>query len=630
MIRKIKFLLGLFLVCLFPLTSSEIKAEEFNPTFSSIDLGKIVITGSRVEQAYKKCTQNISVFSEEDIEESRAGEISEVLDLLPAVDILEYGSLGSTRSIYIRGASPKQVLILIDGRPIMSPGDGQVDFNEISLSNIERIEVLRGPASSMYGSSAVGGVVNIVTKRGTEKMQTEFTTKFGSFATKQVSLSHGYKIDDFDYFLSYDYLASHGHRDNSNYLSNAVNTKLGYQINQDHRLQFSGGYYNSELGIPGKLSWHTNNRKQESFDRYVDFAYQGKVLDGQELSLKLFHNIDRLEYYNTITPLDKETNQCKLYGIDSHYSHSFSDNFRLGFGFTHQNNKINSSTTRKHSYHFEGLYLESEIDLWDRLNLKSGLRLDDYSTFGDYLSPSVSLSFWLTKKVKLHSLAAKSFRAPTLYDLYWPWQDLEEYTQEGNPDLSPEKAISFEAGITNYFSDKFKLGLTLFKTKYKGLIDWAHDAAEHHTPENVAAAVTEGAELEAEFILRDRLKANFNYTYLEAKNLSTKKWLTYRPRHLYKLRLLYSPFCWEMGVSASYKTKVFDNKTNTRSLKHYFIMDLDFSYKISDNTKLFFEIKNLFDLNYQEKYDYSMPGRALYGGVKLTFQVSYYFFIQLT
>lgn len=598
------------------------------PVFSRValaedmDLEKIVVTASKIEQTYRHSTRNISIITRKDLKSTPIDEVTEMLDLLPSVDIIEYGSTGSTRAVHTRGASSSQVLTLIDGRPVNTPRDGQADFNQIPLSNIERIEVLRGPASSMYGANAVGGVINIITRQGSEKMQTETYSKFGSFATKHASITNGYKIKDFDYFIAYDYFAFHGHRDHADYLSNNVNTKFGYQLDKDNRIAVSSGYYNSEANTPGEVTSQDLDDRQEAFKRYVDLTYTGKLAEGQSIFLKTFHALDRLEFTEEFDPflgmrVDKSTHQTKVYGLDAQLSQVFLSIFRTALGTTFVENRLNSSSSGKHTYNAKGIYFESEVDVFKQGTAKFGARWDDYSNFGDRISPSASYEFWLFDTVKFHALAAKSFRAPTFNDLYWP----DEGWAVGNPNLTPEKAISYEAGISGYFLNRFKTDVTLFKTKFKDLIEWAPNADQTvWRPQNVNSAITKGVELEMEFKVFEKLRSNFNYTYLESKDTGTKKWLIYRPRHLYKLRLMYSPIPkLELALTTIYKTKRFVNPGNTRFLKHSCVPNLGISYKLNETATLDFEIKNIFDRDFQEEFGYSMPGRAFYGGLKLAF-----------
>lgn len=623
---KLKFIICIFWTAILVLSRSTfVEGADSEDSRYAIDLERIIVTPSRIEQGYRYSTQNTSIVSGEELESSGITEVTEVLDLLPSVDILEYGSTGSTRSVHTRGASSSQVLTLIDGRPVNTPRDGATDFNQIPLSNIERIEVLRGPASSIYGASAVGGVINIITKSGKDEMYTQTLNKFGSFNTKSSSFTHGHKVKDLDYFISYDYLASHGHRDNADYLSNNVNAKLGYQLGDNNHISLSSGYFNSEVGTPGLLSYVDLDDQQETFKRYIDITYKGRILEEQDIIFKLFHNIDRLEFVETFVPMDKTTHQTKVYGMDNQISHTFFDIFRSAIGVSYQEHRLNSTTSDKHTYNLKAAYFESETDFFNKGSLKLGARWDDYSNFGDELSPSASFNYWLFEKIKLHGLAAKSFRAPTFNDLYWPreeyfWEGISVGGVEGNSSLSPEKAASYEIGISGYFLERFKTDVTLFKTNFDDLIEWTVDNAWWWRPQNTSSATIKGLELETEFVLKEHLKANFNYTYLESKNKNTKKWLIYRPRHLYKLRLTYSPLPkYELGLSTIYKTKRFANATNTSILGNYFVVNPNFSYKINDRAQVLFEAKNIFDEDYQEERDYSMPGRAFYAGLKVTF-----------
>jgi len=618
--RRLRRAIGIFWL-LGLVLSKAILAEESDAERYEIDLDKIVVTPSKIEQGYKYSTQNTSIITKEDIEDSGVTEVTEILDLLPSVDILEYGSTGSSRSVHTRGASSSQVLTLIDGRPVNTPRDGVTDFNQIPLSNIERIEVLRGPASSIYGAGAIGGVINIITKSGKEKMYTEALNKFGSFTTKLSSFSHGYKIKDLDYFISYEYLASHGHRDNADYLSNNVNTKFGYQLNTDNRVSVSTGYYNSEAGTPGLLSNIDLDDRQDACKRFIDMTYNGKMFEGQDIVLKIYNNSDRLEFIETFDPLDKDSHQTKVYGMDAQVSQILFDVFRTAIGLDYKEHKLDSSTSNKHTYNLKALYLESELDFFDKGSMKLGARWDDYSNFGDKISPSASFNFWLFDEMKLHGLVGKSFRAPTFNDLYWPSEDWGIWGGvEGNQRLGPEKAISYEVGVSGYFLERFKSDITFFESRIDDLIEWTADSSWWWRPNNVSSATIKGLELESEFVIEKHLKANLNYTYLEAENRNTNKWLIYRPRHLYKLRFTYSPLPkYELGLNSIYKTKRFANEDNTSVLSHYLVVNSNFTYKINNSIYVLLEAKNIFNENYQEERDYSMPGRAFYGGVKLTF-----------
>jgi len=601
-------------VCMILSASGVFASEE------GVDLGNIVVTPSRIGEAYRYATQDINVVDEGQIAQSGAHDSTEILGTLPSVDVLGYGGLGSTQSIQIRGATSSQVLTLIDGRPVNSPRDAMTDFNQIPLSNIERIEVLRGPASSMYGSSAVGGVVNIITKSGKEKMETSFSNIAGSFDTRITSFTHGYKVNNVDYFISWDNISSEGIRANADYKSNNVATKVGYQFDPDNHIGIASGYYNARAGTPGLLSNEDLNDRQNTAKDYIDLTYTGKILEDQDILIKLFRNRDRLEFIETQDPLDKTSHQTWVYGLDAQVSQRISEMLRLALGITGQDSTIDSTSSGKHEYNLKGAYVDSEFSWEDILVFKLGARWDDYSNFGDRISPSASLAVWLSKRLKLHALVGQSFRAPTFNDLYWPREDGGIWGGvEGNPHLGPEKATSFEAGFSLYYK-RLTADITLFKTNYRDLIEWASDATEWWRPENVSAATIQGVDINTEYRIADPLKVNFNYTYTESQNRHTKKWLIYRPRHLYKLGVAYAPVeKLKLGMNAIYKTKRFHDKENTVFLKQYAVVNFDCSYAVRPSFEIVFEVKNLFDRTYQEERDYPLPGRAFYGGIRTRF-----------
>lgn len=585
------------------------------------DLGKIVVTSSKLEQAYRQSSQNIGIISNKEISATGANEVSEVLNSLPSVDVISYGSPGAARMVHSRGASSEQVLTLVDGRPLNTPRDGLADFNQIPLSDIERIEVLRGPASNIYGANAVGGVVNIITKNGTKKMQTDIVSEFGSFRTKIDSLAHGYKIGNFDYFLTYDYLDSCGHRNNSEHRSNNATTKFGYSLNDDNKVWLAAGFYNAETRDPGPITNEDLQAHQNNLNKYFDLTYSGKLIEGQSLYLKIFRTADRLEYIRTFDPLDKDAHQTNVYGADAQFSQKFFDIFRTAIGANFQEQSLNSSNSGKNSCIVKGLYAESEIDIFKQGALKFGARWDDYSTFGDRISPSASMYFWLFDTIKFHSLVARSFRAPTFNDLFWPREDYGIWGGvEGNPNVRPETATSYEAGFSTYVFKKFKTDVTLYKTKFRNLIEWAMDRNFWWRPSNVSSATTQGVETEIEYDIQEHLKAKFNYTYLESRNSSINKKLAYRPANLYKLGLIYTPFeKWEIGLNALNKGARYADTDNSLILRNYTVVNFNTSYKITKYAQLLFEVKNIFDRTYQDELDYSMPGRSFYGGIKLEF-----------
>jgi len=619
--RRIK---GLTVFCVslcafFSITNS--CAEDEGSSRSVLNLAKIIVTPSKFAQYYKDSPVNINIIDEEEIKQSGAVEITQVFDSLPAVDVIDYGSFGTQKSVHSRGASSSQVITLVNGRPVNTPRDGQANHNQIPLNNIERVEFMRGPASSIYGANAVGGVINIITKSGKKKMFTELSSRTGSKFTEILDFSHGWKIGNFDYFISTNYIESGGHRENSDYQQHNHYVNFGYDLTEDNRVTVEAGYAASELGTPGPEGGVDFDNRQEQWRDYFDITWKGSLWSDSDILLKVYQNLDRLEFIWSLSPLhSKDVHQTKVYGIDFQLSHTFFDVFRASLGASGQENRLNSSSSAKHTYSYKAIYGEGELDLFNDLVVKAGARVDDYSNFGSRMSPSASFSWWFFDTIKTHGLIARSFRTPTFNDLYYPLEDYIFWRVEGNPGLTPEIATSREIGLGTFLFDKIEIDVTYFHNKFEDMINWASDDDIYWVPSNVDNAVTKGVETNLNYQIIKDLKLNLNYTRLSATNTETSKWIVYRPRHKYKGSVNYS-FNDRLRIyfTGRYASKRYTETNNVNFLKSYFVADTNISYKITDFAEASLAVYNLFDRDYQEEAGYPIPGTSFLLGTKLTF-----------
>lgn len=601
------------------------QAEDGQPPYRrTLDIGKIVITAAKIEQRYEDLPVNVNIVEGSSIQDSGAGEISAVLDKLPALNIINYGSDGATKTAHARGLSGAQVLTLVDGIPVNSPRDGVADFNKIDLTNIERIEILRGPASSIYGSGAMGGVINIITNDGKTFPRTMLKSLYGLNDTRGIYFAHGRDLKLFDYYLSHDTYKTNGHRENSDYEYHNSNLKLGVTPKADNRLIFNYGYYTAEVGTPGKNIAPQLEDRQETRRENFDLTWKADLTQGSDVLFKAYHNIDRLEFIDNLARDDVDTHQTQVSGLDLQFAQKVLEAIRLTAGYNRQNYTLDSSTSGKHDYFLNAFYVESEISPLERLKLYFGGRYDNYSNFGGRISPSSRFSWWLNDNFKLHGLYGRSFRAPTFNDLYWPrtvypaaWGGGGE---EGNTKLSPEKAESYECGVSTYFFKVFWTDLTYFRNDAKDMIVWNVDNAGWWRPENISSALTQGLEANCDFMITERLKANFNYTLLYAKDKETKKWLIYRPRHKYNFNFNYqTKGGWTFDWSSRYVTKRFVVNDNSRSLDHYWTADAAISRSFGQKWQWQISARNLFDQDYEEAEGYPMPGTEVLTSLKYEF-----------
>jgi len=254
-----------------------------------VELDKIVVTPSRVEESYGEISRKVEVITSQDIEDSQAEDLPQALDNITSVDVDSYGGLGSTKSLSIRGSSAAQALVMMDGRPINNPRDGQVEWSNIPLDNIDRVEVMYGPASSLYGSAAMGGTVNIITKRPPKKGQkTELYSSFGTYRTYAERLNQGARLGKFGYLITGGYQSSAGFRANSAFNAKDCNLKFEYGPNDFNALALNTGFYTSKVGTPYKITTPDLDDKQKNLKRFFDFNWQLKPADKISIDTKIY------------------------------------------------------------------------------------------------------------------------------------------------------------------------------------------------------------------------------------------------------------------------------------------------------------------------------------------------------
>ena len=271
--RKIAFILfGLFLLNV----RSTVFAEEIN-------LGKIIVTASRIDELLDKSSRKVDVVTSSEIESSGAENLSDLLTPLSSVNMTDNGGAGGVKNIRMRGSSAAQVLVMVDGRPVNNPRDGSADLGSVSLDDVERVEVLHGPASSLYGSQAMGGTVNVITKRPPKDHQEfEITSSGGSFRTLLERMSYGNRFGQLGCMVNTEYRTSGGFRDNTEYDAKDANGRFEYQLNEENTLNFNTGYFRNRAGAPGPITSPDADDKQKEVKDYFDLGWNCKPEDATD------------------------------------------------------------------------------------------------------------------------------------------------------------------------------------------------------------------------------------------------------------------------------------------------------------------------------------------------------------
>ncbi len=588
-----------------------------------MQLETIVVTASRLEEEAKGLTRKVEVITSEEIRSSGARDLADVLTRLTSVNMSNYGGTNGVKNIRMRGSSSAQVLVLLDGRPLNSPRDGSVDLNSVSLNDIDRIEVLYGPAASLYGSQAMGGTVNLISRRASaeEGMKTELTSAYGTFGHQEQRLSHGARFSRGAYQVNASYDADTGHRKNSAYYGKDVTGKFEFEPGDAQRLTLNAGRYQSATGLPGSVSSPDADDDQRNARNTFDLVWKMGSDETAGLETRVYRDDEQLEFReNTAGSLfdvpDMATRHTtRSTGLDSRITRKWFGIYRVVAGFNVLAQRIDSTSVQKKHQSLRAGYLDNQLEFADRMKLCLGGRVDDYSSFGSEVNPSASFMFRVAGPAKLHGLASRSFRAPTFNDLFWP----DEGWSKGNPDLKPEKGITREIGLETRWGERVVSDVTYYRNTFKDLINWA-PVNTVWQPLNVDSARMDGWEWSATAALCRNMELKAGYTWLNAEDTNSHKRLIYQPKNKVDVSLRakeWKGFAAE--IHGQYTGTRFCDTANTQKIGSFWVWGAGASQRLRKDLSCFLSVDNLFDREYVVMQGYPMPGAVIRSGVTLSF-----------
>jgi len=603
------------------------------------------ITLTRKAEPKKNLPTNVSVVTAEEIKKLGAQNAGEAIrNEVGICDVSKRGTLGFESTVRLRsgGDTAKQTLVILDGTMINNPSTGEVDLGEISVGNIKRIEIVRGPFSALYGANALGGVINIITEEATEEgKKTDIYCSYGNFATQIYHLNFGMKRDNLSNFFTVSRNISNGWRRNSNYKSYNFTGKIRYDFKNFGKFNFSGGYYKGELGQPGSndtpLSEYDGEKERgtstpnaflETERIYGQLEHLHRWNENFEIKSKIYvrnnektdedPDAPRKDYYGeTIQGIEVQLNMPwnTIVGSDFCFNH-----FRLRDKIN-QIDKINKKTENK------AIFVQQTL-LYKSLTTILGLRYDHHSVYEGQLNPRLNLIYQALENLKFSLGFGRAFRAPTYEDLYRPYSFygwLYFWEAEGNPDLKPEKAwggdIGVEYKLSNYLSSK----LSYFRSDIKDLIKWEAinplDPKSKWIPSNVGEAYNQGIEIEFVNQITKEISQKINYTYIESKGKEGDEWKTllYSPYNRLNYQISYNnDFGFGINLRARYMDECWDGsgKTGNR-ISNWTIFDGRISQRIK-NLEFFVLVDNIFNEKYQTRHAFPLPGRTFSGGITVS------------
>ena len=622
----------LIFVILLSFNSVAIFAQEEETISRTID--EVVVTATRVSVSRSNVPMTVSVVKREEIEDSSESALLPALsELVPGLFVTQRGitgfgvAAGGTGGINLRGVggSPTtQLLVLIDGHPQYMGIMGHHLPDAYVASDVEKVEVIRGPASILYGSNAMGGVVNIITRKQNEEgWSAGGRIMYGSYNTQKYMTNGGLKKGKFDGYLSLNYDRTDGHRDNSRFFITNGYTKLGYQLSERFKLWGDVSLASFESQNPGTVA-------QPMFDNIADIVRGVASVTAENNygkmsgAIKFFYNFGN----HKINDGYGEGGAPKNYFFrsnDHNYGITFYQSFRpfagntMTAGIDYKNfggnawNEYTDATpifnllAKKSLYELAG-YVIVQQNLFEKLTLNAGIRLENSEKFGIEWIPQTGLSYRPLWHTVLKASITKGFRSPTIREMYmFPPQ---------NPDLRPERMVNYEISVgQGFFSGRLTAEITGYIVAGSNLIIEQQVNEIQKKYLNAGDFSNKGVELEVRWNILKNIHIKGNYSYLHLK----KPILNVPEQQVY-IAASYRLNKWSMNVNYQYIHGLYlqlENAEKYDIIENYGLLNVKVSYRPLKWLDVFVKGENLAGKTYQIVHGYPMPGITIFGGINL-------------
>ncbi|RKY52002.1 MAG: hypothetical protein DRP89_08355 [Candidatus Neomarinimicrobiota bacterium] len=572
----------------------------------------VVVTATKIAGAQRDLAASVTLINSAMIQRTPAYSVLEaVKTYVPDLYVTEWGVMGygvagnSAGKISIRGlggGATTYVLILRNGRPDFMGLMGCTVPDEFMLEGVEKIEVLRGPASFLYGTNAMGGVINIISKKMTKNgFKTELTGGIGDFNSKKLSVTHGGKRGRVEYYLTATTRKTDGHRDYSNYESDYYTAHIGIQLARNTKMEMNGDLANINLFDPGPES-----------TPFVDHWYDLRRYGGSttiihkssigESYLKLYSTFGRHKIYDGWYSKDRTLGLMFYQNTKPWVGNTTTIGFDLErYGGNAKNVKSDSDFGKYYITEYAP-YIHTQQLLLGRFIASAGFRLEHHELFGYETVPKIGLVAHAAKTTSLRLSVAKGFRSPSIRELYF-WRPK-------NPDLKPERLWNYEVGLTQQLGSRFKFESTFFKAKGNNLIrmagtwpdvKWKNSGKFTHT----------GYELVLDWLPFDYLEFYTSWSKLdlgnETLNAPGKKLSVYVS---YQFRFI------QLSGNLSHIRDLYGADFRQNPMNNYTLLNLTLQLRILKSISLRIKARNVLNSRYQSMYGYPMPGRNFFVDMK--------------
>lgn len=581
-------------------------------------LDPIVATPARDDQRLSDVRGDVSVITQETLRNAGASSLPEVLAHLPQVQIYQQGGPQTVSGVSLRGASPQQTLVMVDGQRINDPATGTVFWSALDPTTIERVEVVRGAGSSLYGSDAMGGVINIITRGGQgqdQPLSVYGNIGVGTHGLFKSSLGISGASGGWDYRLAGSYASSDGFNatrekagaltynpDDDGYEQASLSGSLGYTWKPGNRLgiTFYNGYNNGDFDS-GAYDTHTfgiarqqsvalssNNRLTDWWDSVLRVSFNRSLYDS------------RAAYGDSVIGSIQRT-----YTWQNNFD--LSQNHHLSLVLERKDEQVLGTTQYNHvKRHTNAIGLVYRGDM-DRHHIQASVRNDSVSDYKSKTTGSLSYDFDLTPNWSVGAAASTAYRVPTFADLYTPLS----FGYQGNPNLKPETSRNMELR-TSWKTESTQLSASAWQTKYRDLINgYVCDQQYNCTAENVDRATVRGLSLNASHQF-DNTQIYAGADFMRPIDDETHQPLVRRARQVYRAGVSQRLGQATLGADFTWTGRRVDDKSGEKRMGGYGLLNLRASYALSKNLEAQLYWNNVMNKKYETAYGYNNIGSNVF------------------
>jgi len=616
--------------------TSEVLEETRTPTV--VISKKIKAQKSEVYSASKSLvsatnvTDNVSIITSEELSQKGISTVTEALNTISGISTTSQGGKGTLSSVFVQGMANKYTLLLVDGIRYNDPSNSSgADFSNLLVGDIERIEVIKGAQSGVWGADAAAGVINIITKSPTNGTHGSAGVEIGSYGHKSFNTSLSHKTDTFDAILSVQRVVEDGfsaqapwrkdidNYEDDSYRNTTINLKTGYWINDSNRIE--AGYHDMNAlssydGSSPNDAAHSDFRNRSAYLTYKFFV------GNNTLEAILSQSIFTKKELDETTAGNLSDYEGKVPSIELKDTLKYYDNSTLVLGASYEKRELTytavGDSEKERIENSKAIYLNN-TNKFGNLVLTEALRYDKFSAFDDKVTGKIGAKYLFSKDFNAYVSYGTAYRAPSMFEMIYPWSSWGI----SNFDLKPENIKSLNTGIQY-------AGLTInfFRNEIEDMIDAEYNFStwKYQYVNIDGISVMKGVEISYEQQLFSSLLMGVNYTYVDAKSEDGER-LKRRPRYQTSLYATYMPTNkLALNLNGTYIGSREDSSYDPITFAptsvetgNYFVANTKLTYHVNKDVDVYVKVNNLFDRYYQTVYGYASAERSYYAGIQAKF-----------